>query len=220
MNKFGSTRSPLLLSLAQRIWEFCLKTNTRLHLTYVPLPFNPADPPSRQMIAQLEWRIAPSYFRHLNRKWGPHCVDVFAHHQNHLLPQYMSWKHDPMAMATDALSISWQHLGRVYICPPWNLLPSIISKIQRERIDSTLITPWVADGHLVSNPTNLGSSSAPHYPTSADAPSSRSLSKRPLRESALVAECLEHKIRRIEEAGANATATELIMQGNPQRYKR
>jgi hypothetical protein len=142
VNKFGGTRSPLLLSLAQQIWEFCLKTNTRLHLTYVPSPFNPADPPSRQMIAQLEWRIAPSYFRHLNRKWGPHLVDVFAHHQNHLLPQYISWKHDPMAMATDALSISWQHLGRVYICPPWNLLPAIISKIQRERIDSTLITPW------------------------------------------------------------------------------
>jgi hypothetical protein len=67
----------------------------RLHLTYVPSPFNPAD---------------PSYFRHLNCKWSPHLVDVFAHHQNHLLPQYISWKHDHVAMAIDALSICWQHL--------------------------------------------------------------------------------------------------------------
>lgn len=142
VNKFGGTRSTPLMNLARQIWELCLRTNTRLQLTYVASPFNPADAPSRQLSRQLEWRIAPTYFRMLERKWGPHSVDMFAHRLNHLLPQFVTWKSDPMAMATDAMTLSWTNLGRLYLCPPWNLLQQIVTKIHRERVNATLITPW------------------------------------------------------------------------------
>ncbi|KAG1530144.1 hypothetical protein G6F51_013931 [Rhizopus arrhizus] len=51
---FGGTRSPALMELATTIWNTCLRTNTRLHLTYIPSAINPADPPSRQMATQIE----------------------------------------------------------------------------------------------------------------------------------------------------------------------
>jgi hypothetical protein len=142
VNKFGGTRSTPLMDLSRRIWDFCLRTNTRIHLSYVPSAFNPADSPSRQLTRQLEWRIAPTYFRKLERKWGPHQVDMFASNQNHLLPHYVSWKWDPQALATDAMSLHWQTLGNVYLCPPWNLLSAIVAKLQREPTSATLITPW------------------------------------------------------------------------------
>jgi len=80
--------------------------------------------------------------------------------------------------------------------------------------------PVVAVCDLVPD-ASLNSAATPSDdPSSPSAPARRSLSKRPLRESALVAECMEHKIRRIEEAGASTTATELIMSANPKRYIR
>jgi Reverse transcriptase (RNA-dependent DNA polymerase)/DNA N-6-adenine-methyltransferase (Dam) len=142
VNKFGGTKSAPLLELARRIWNSCLRTNTRILLTYVPSLFNPADAPSRQLAQQVEWRMSRTYFQRLDQKWGPHQVDLFAHRNNHLLPRYVAWRPDPQAVAHDALQMSWQHLGRLYICPPWNLLPAIVQKIQREQVSATLITPW------------------------------------------------------------------------------
>ena len=142
VNKFGGTRSLPLLIIAQRIWDFCLRTNTRLQLSYVPSAFNPADPPSRRLISQLEWRISPTYFQRLEKKWGPHSIDMFASHLNHQTPRYVSWKPEPTAWATDAMSLNWNHLGRLYLCPPWNLLAQVIAKLQREQTSATLITPW------------------------------------------------------------------------------
>jgi hypothetical protein len=142
VNKFGGTNSPALLDLAKRIWDFCLQTDTRLILAYIPTHFNPADSPSRQLTTQLEWRIAPTFFQRLNLMWGPHSLDLFATQTNRQVPQYVSWKWEKAAIATDALSITWQNRGRLYACPPWNLLPLVINKILRERVSTTLITPW------------------------------------------------------------------------------
>ena len=111
VNKFGGTRSQALLHLSRRIWNFCLQTDTRLHLQYVASAFNPEDAPSRRMEAQLEWRIATKYFVHLDRMWGPHTVDMFAHRTNHHLPLFETWKSDPTALATDAMSMDWRRMG-------------------------------------------------------------------------------------------------------------
>ncbi|KAG1276013.1 hypothetical protein G6F66_012649 [Rhizopus arrhizus] len=62
---FGGTRSPALMELATTIWNTCLRTNTRLHLTYIPSAINPADPPSRQMATQIEWKIDQQYYQQL-----------------------------------------------------------------------------------------------------------------------------------------------------------
>jgi hypothetical protein len=137
VNKFGGTRSLPLLSIAQRIWDFCLRTNTRLQLSYVPSAFNPADAPSRRLISQLEWRISPTYFQRLEKKWGPHSIDMFASHLNRQTPRYVSWKPEPTAWATDAMSLNWNHLGHLYLCPPWNLLAQVIAKLQREQTSAT-----------------------------------------------------------------------------------
>jgi hypothetical protein len=138
----GGTRSTPLMNLARQIWNVCLKTNTQFHLTYMASPFNPGDGPSRRLMTQLKWRIAPSYFRHLERKWGPHSLDLFASHLNHQLTRYVSWQWDPRGLATDTMKISWPNLSRLYMYQPWNLPPSVAALFQQEKINTTLITPW------------------------------------------------------------------------------
>ncbi|KAG1039011.1 hypothetical protein G6F43_012596 [Rhizopus delemar] len=104
---FGGTRSQQLMTLASTIWETCLTTNTRLHLTYIPSAINPADSPSRQLTTQIEWMIDQKYFRQLEQLWGIHNVDCFASRTNHQTCQYFSWKWDPQAISTNAFLTPW-----------------------------------------------------------------------------------------------------------------
>lgn len=142
VNKFGGTRSPVLMQLADRIWRHCLETGTRLITTYVPSVFNPADAPSRRLQEQLEWSLDPTFFNFLDQLWGPHKVDMFAAHNNHQLPQFISWKPHPQALTYDAMRHKWASLGNMYLCPPWNLIPRIIQKLRQERLEATLIAPY------------------------------------------------------------------------------
>lgn len=130
------------MELADKIWQHCLATGTRLRTTYVPSAFNPADAPSRQLQEQLEWSLSRDFFQHLNRHWGPHHVDLFASPLNHQLPRFMSWRPHPRALAHDALQHRWTTLGNLYMCPPWNLIPRILQKLREERLEATLITPF------------------------------------------------------------------------------
>jgi hypothetical protein len=141
INHFGGTRSPELMELATLIWNWCLKSGTRIRTTYVPSAFNPADAPSRQLTGQLEWSISPSFFDRMDQEWGPHTVDLFASPINHHLQQYMTWKPSPGAIGYDALQHDWRSLGNIYICPPWNLLPLILQKIRQEQTTATIVTP-------------------------------------------------------------------------------
>jgi hypothetical protein len=118
-------------------------------------------------------------------------------------------------MVTDAMSISWKHLGREYVCPPWNLLPSVIQKIQLERIPTTLITPsWLS---AIWSENDSPTSSTAHSTTPSPA-RSHSVAKRPLRESTLVAVCLEYSLRCLELSGLNGEAVDFVMRANPMRY--
>ena len=56
-------------------------------------------------------------FHRINQRLGPLKVDLFASRLTHQLPMYISWRPDPMAMATDALTMNWAGL-RAYANPP------------------------------------------------------------------------------------------------------
>lgn len=142
INRFGGTRSPQLLHWATKLWDKCLRMGTRLKTTYIPSALNPADAPSRQLTGQLEWSISNDFFSRMDQKWGPHRVDLFASELNHRLPRFMSWKPCSRAMAWDAMQQSWKNLGRIYCCPPWNLIPAVLQKIRQEEVEATVITPF------------------------------------------------------------------------------
>src|ERR1700731_1320378 len=100
--------------------------------------------------------------------------------------------------------------------------PSALGDLQASTRTSSGNTdnPLVADSDLVpdappdSVPTTASNSSQD------GPPSSRLPRKRPARESSLVADRLEHKIRRLEESGADPSVTDLVMRANPKRYLR
>ena len=142
INHFGGTWSAALMEMVTHLWKHCIVKGMQIQTTYVPSAFNPVDAPSWQLMSQLEWSISSSFFTLLNNKWGPHHIDLFATKRNMKLQQFMTWKHCPFAVATDALSQRWQSLGNVYCCPPWNLLLAVLQKIEMEQLTATVITPF------------------------------------------------------------------------------
>ena len=133
------------MALAEKIWTHCLQTGMTLNTAFVPSQFNPADPPSRQLNNQLEWSISQPAFDELDKRWGPHHIDLFATHLNTKLPKYMSWKNEELAVAQNAMQQTWTGRGRLYICPPWNLLPQVLQCLQDSRLKATVITPnWTS----------------------------------------------------------------------------
>jgi ribosomal 50S subunit-associated protein YjgA (DUF615 family) len=78
----------------------------------------------------------------------------------------------------------------------------------------------VAHGNLVSHFTESSTTTPVADPTTDGATTSSTSNKRIARESALVAQCLENKIRRLETAGVNENVMDTIMRANPKRYLR
>lgn len=143
INKFGGTRSSVLNNLAMQIWQHCFRHRIFLSTLYVPSICNPADAPSRQMIQQNDWAITPSTFHHLDHLWGPHSIDLFASPDNTKIPHnFVSWKYHPQAAWINAFSRNWTTIpGRLYLCPPWNLIPTTLLRLNQQPRPATLITP-------------------------------------------------------------------------------
>lgn len=144
INKQGGTRSQSLSRLATSIWEMCLKRGLLLQARHIPGHLNTeADVASRRFFTKNMWHIRPTTYRTIIQpRFGRNDVDVFADRSSHLLPNYVSWKTDPQAMATDALTIQWQNFRRPLIHPPWNLISICLRKLLMNPVPATIIVPY------------------------------------------------------------------------------
>ena len=61
-----------------------------------------ADQLSRWKHDHTNIRLEPKVFEMIDRRYGPHSVDLFATQDNQLLDRYVSWRPDPSAVAVDA----------------------------------------------------------------------------------------------------------------------
>ena len=71
---------------------------------------------------------------------GPFSINLFASRTNTQLPIYCSWRPDPEALAVNAFSIRWAS-HRVYMFPPFALIPRCLNHLNTERVSALLIAP-------------------------------------------------------------------------------
>jgi hypothetical protein len=139
INKMGNTKSTDLIQVTKEIWDYCLQNMIMITAEYLPGKLNTqADMESRKYTSN--WRLDTQIFKQLNIRWGPIHIDLFADRLNAQLPQYASWKPDPLAAKTDAFTMKWTE-GVMYIFPPFCLIGRCLSKIQLEEAEAVLITP-------------------------------------------------------------------------------
>ena len=142
LNRHGGTRS---FNLCLQTWEFlhiCQSLNISIKATHLPGEQNVmADALSRGLFNQNEWSLSQSWADHLFQIFGRPHVDLFASHLNFKLPTFVSRNPHPLAWATDALSLDWNHL-MVYAFPPIPLLQRVLLKLRRSSTEMILVAPF------------------------------------------------------------------------------
>lgn len=92
-------------------------------------------------------------------------VDLFASRLTALLPTYASWKPDPGATYTDAMTLDWS-LQKGYAFPPFSLIAPVLKKVSQDKADLGLVAPvWQAQpwwpallSLLIKNPVMIPNS--------------------------------------------------------------
>ena len=122
INHQGGTVSPMATEIAMDLWMWCLERDITIKAQYLPGVENVrADSESRVIQDRSDWMLNRQIFQAIQAQLGPVDLDLFASRLTAQLPQYLSWRPDPLALATDALLQDWEGL-RAYANPPWNLL--------------------------------------------------------------------------------------------------
>ena len=142
VNNKGGTRSPRLVSLTLELWQWCLQRAILVTAQHLPGKLNElADRESREFYDSSEWQIDPQVIQPFLRGCN---VDLFASRLTALLPTYASWKPDPGATYTDAMTLDWFPL-KGYAFPPFSLILAALKKTSQDQADLVLVAPvWQA----------------------------------------------------------------------------
>ena len=73
--------------------------------------------------------------------FGKPDIDLFASRSNKKCNKYLSWKNDPLALATDAFTKSWRSYF-FYPFPPFSITGRILNKIKSEVSRGILVFPY------------------------------------------------------------------------------
>ncbi|XP_065185967.1 uncharacterized protein LOC135816795 [Sycon ciliatum] len=173
INKLGGTVSPELNRLTKELWVWCFQRNITLKASHLAGSLNViADEESRVMKDRSDWMLCPKIFQRINSRFGPLDVDLFASRLSHQLPQYVSWRPDPVAIATDAFTMNWK-VSNGYANPPWNLIGKVLQQVQQQNAEIVLVAPvWPGQvwypmllDMLIQEPCLITSSRSPIQPT-------------------------------------------------------
>ena len=142
LRKQGSTRSPLLNSIAQRILRWSELIPLSLAPQFIKEKDNVlADSLSRpNQVQGAEWTLKQDVFLDLRKLWLV-MLDLFATSLNHQCSLYFLPFHDLQALGTDAFIQNWDGY-QVFAFPPWSLIPLILKKLRSSsRVLMTLVAP-------------------------------------------------------------------------------
>ena len=119
INQLRGTRSQHLTALALDIWCYALDRNMLISAIHVPGKWNrTADGKSRMFHHSIEWMLDHNLFKQITKHLGLPVVDLFASQVNHQIPQSVSWRPEPGAIATDAFNVPWD-FPLSYLFPPF-----------------------------------------------------------------------------------------------------
>ncbi|KAK3883152.1 hypothetical protein Pcinc_012511 [Petrolisthes cinctipes] len=167
LQKQGTARSEIFLSLSEQIFAIAAKRDIHLSARYVPGRENDwADALSRFRGTSVEWQLRPLVFESLCLQYGTPEVDLFASPSTALLPLFLTFSSRTEAGGPDAFTEDWNRWGHLYLFPPpaTSVLLKAILKLHTFRGRVLLIAPlWPAQpwfGELsrwCPHPLQLGS---------------------------------------------------------------
>ena len=109
-------RKSQLNQLTKQIWEWCKDRNIWISVYHIPSADNfVADRLSRNN--DLELMLCDEVFQIIQTRLGTCDIDLFVSRNNCKLPNFVSYKPDPVAFAVNAFSLSWTNLKHIFFLP-------------------------------------------------------------------------------------------------------
>lgn len=139
----GSNRSPALQGIMEDV--FAIKQVKRLSVSphYLPGILNiAADSLSRNVTGEAEMRIAPQDFLRVIAWRGPLQVDGMATPWDRVLKTFVSAIPHPSATHLDFFHTDLAQWTQVYVFPPVNALPQVISRLKETQTHGVIVAPW------------------------------------------------------------------------------
>lgn len=139
-----ASRSAVLMRELRRLHESCASWGLSIRAEYLPSSVNAyADRLSRESDST-DWALCAEAYAYLERRFGPHTLDLFATHLNAKCGRFYSRRWTPGCTGTDALHHEW--VGEnFYANPPFNLMPAVVAKAISDGTKLTLFAPrWEA----------------------------------------------------------------------------
>jgi ribonuclease HI len=142
VNKQGGTKSPSLCIQVWNLWQFAIENKVQLKAAHIAGNLNILpDQLSRVRIRQTEWSLHHSITCQIFALWDSPNIDLFASILNRKAPIFCSWIPHSQALATDALTISWDRMF-AYAFPPICLIPRVIQHMKQFRCKIIMIAPF------------------------------------------------------------------------------
>lgn len=137
-----SSTKPQLLDIIEQIFAWTEGRRVTLSAAHIQGVHNvEADLASRVFNVDTEWMISPHVFHKLCVLFSKPKVDLFASRINAQLPNYVSWRPDPHALAVDAFSFSWTDRILYYGFPPFSIIGQTLRKLLRDGATMLLVLP-------------------------------------------------------------------------------
>ena len=145
ISRLGGTISPQLNNLAKELWLWCMERSILLKAQHLAGVLNTiTDDKSRVMKYLMGWKLCPAVFQQIGQRLRTLEVDLFASRLTCQLRQFVSWRPDLMAIATDAFTLNWAEL-KAYAYPLWNLIGWVLAQTRLQQAKLVLVAPvWKA----------------------------------------------------------------------------
>jgi hypothetical protein len=89
-----------------------------------------------------DWQLDPAVFRQLNQRWGPHTIDRFGSHTNHLLPVFNSRFWCPGTHGVDAFAQSDWASHNNWCNGPFGRIGAVLAILRDQLAAATVIVPF------------------------------------------------------------------------------
>ena len=148
--RYGSSHLPLQ-TLALRIFLLCRQHQLILLPRWIPRRFNDQADALAGIVDLDDWKLHPSLFTSIDKRWGPHSADGFASDLNRQsrgrspLPFFsMFWC--PGTSGVDAFLQDWSS-HNLWLNPPFKLIGKVLRKLRADAARATLIVPAWPNSH-------------------------------------------------------------------------
>ena len=127
--------------MAEKVFDICKGYNIKLAVGWIPRESNQYADYISKVVDHDDWRVSPSLFRYIERKWGPHTVDRFASSSNSKLRRFNSKYLCPNTECVNAFSVSWARENN-FLAPPVSYIPKVLAHMKSCRATGTLVAPF------------------------------------------------------------------------------